>query len=100
MNCCHTNRKASAPAAAAVFNSKTRSWPRRVVALIQWAVPVVALALVPKCPMCVAAYCLLFTGIGLSLTAATAVRWTIIAFSVAALASLVVRAARRGSYSA
>jgi hypothetical protein len=66
-----------------------------VASLIQWAVPVTALALMPKCPMCVAAYVVLFTGIGLSLPVAAAMRWALIAISIAALAYLLVRAARR-----
>jgi hypothetical protein len=45
--------------------------------------------------MCVAAYVVLFTGIGLSLSAAAAMRWALIALSVAALAWLVLRALRR-----
>jgi hypothetical protein len=53
------------------------------------------LALVPKCPMCVAAYVLLFSGIGLSFVAATVLRWALIACSIAALAYLVLRAMLR-----
>jgi hypothetical protein len=45
--------------------------------------------------MCVAAYAVLFTGVGLSLTAAAAIRWGLIALSVAALAYLAYRCARR-----
>ena len=68
---------------------------RRIATLIRWALPLTTLALLPKCPACVAAYVLLFTGIGLSLPAATAMRWTLIALSIAALAYLLLRAARR-----
>jgi hypothetical protein len=76
-------------------NAARQSWPRRAAALVQWAIPVTVLALVPKCPMCVAAYVVLFTGIGLSLPAAAAIRWGLIVLSMAALAFLLFRAARR-----
>jgi hypothetical protein len=88
MKCCCTDGDPSAPA----------PWPARpprIAALIQWALPLTTLALVPKCPACVAAYVLLFTGIGLSLPAAAAMRWTLIALCLAALAYLLLRAARR-----
>jgi hypothetical protein len=45
--------------------------------------------------MCVAAYVVLFTGIGLSLPAAAAIRWALIALSAAAIAYLVFRAVWR-----
>jgi hypothetical protein len=83
------------PAALSVPVSTGRSWARRAGAAIEWALPITALALVPKCPVCVAAYILLFTGMGVSLPAAAAMRWTLIALSVAALAYLLLRAARR-----
>ena len=44
-----------------------------------WLVPATALALMPKCPMCVAAYVALFTGVGLSLPTAAIVRTALIA---------------------
>jgi hypothetical protein len=69
--------------------------PRRIGALVQWALPLATLAVVPKCPACVAAYVLFFTGIGLSLPAAAAVRWVSIGLCLAALAYLALRTARR-----
>lgn len=75
--------------------SSAKSWRCRITALIQWALPVTALALIPKCPACVAAYVLIFTGLGLSIPAASAVRWTLIFLSITAIAWLIFRAARR-----
>jgi hypothetical protein len=68
-------------------------WLRSAATTIEWAVPITTLALVPKCPACVAGYVLLFTGVGLSLPAAAAVRWALIGLSVAALAVLIRRRA-------
>jgi hypothetical protein len=54
-------------------------------------VPVTALALVPKCPACLAGYVLLVTGVGLSVAAAAAVRWAIIGVCAVGLAVLLGR---------
>src|SRR5262249_47338090 len=85
--CCCTDGRATAQA----------PWLRRVAALVEWALPVTTLALMPKCPACVAAYSLLFTGVGLSLPAASALRWTLIGLSVTALLYLFLRATRRAA---
>jgi hypothetical protein len=95
MNCCCSGRDDAARAITAPSTSR-RSWLRRIGAAIEWAVPVTTLALVPKCPACVAGYVLLFTGIGVSRSAAAGLRWSIIALSVAAVSFLVLRAALRG----
>jgi len=104
MPCCCTDGKRAAPAVSAPSSSlpslsPSKSTPARssrlIATLIQWALPIATLALIPKCPICVAAYVFLFTGIGLSLPAATAMRWTLIGFSIAILAYLLFRTVRR-----
>jgi hypothetical protein len=44
---------------------------RRIWQSIQWLFPTILLALMPKCPLCIAAYIALFTGIGISVSTAT-----------------------------
>lgn len=66
---------------------------RRMSALLKWAFPITALTLVPKCPGCVTAYVLLFTGIGLSISAASAIRWGLILICSTALTVLIAHAA-------
>ncbi|HYF16004.1 MAG TPA: hypothetical protein VD971_13120 [Phycisphaerales bacterium] len=95
MHCCCNDGRAPAVASAIVPSVPHRSAFRRAGAALVWAVPVAVLAGVPKCPACVAAYVLLFTGLGLSFASAAAVRWTLVAVSVAALGVLALRAARR-----
>lgn len=41
---------------------------------LRWLVPSAVLALMPKCPLCVATYYTLLTGLGMSLAAAVVVR--------------------------
>jgi hypothetical protein len=68
------------------------TWRRRIGAAIQWALPAAILALIPKCPACVAAYVLLFTGVGLSMPAAAALRSILIVLCAGALLFLAARA--------
>ncbi len=65
---------------------------------LKWLVPAAMLALMPKCPMCLAAYVAAATGLGLSFSVAAQLRWGLIALSGAALAYLVFRwISRRGA---
>lgn len=67
------------------------SFLRRSLELIMKIIPVAILAVLPKCPICLVAYVALGTGIGLSLTAATYLRLSLI---VACVASLMFFAAK------
>jgi hypothetical protein len=48
-------------------------------------------AFMPKCPMCVAAYVAVWTGLGLSLAAATYLRWSLLIASAAVLVYIVLK---------
>lgn len=70
-------------------------WWRRVTRFCTWIAPGAILALMPKCPACLAAYIALGTGIGLSLPTAENLRAGAIALSVALLGVLALRVALR-----
>jgi len=101
MYCCRGENRPDAPEIGAVAGPPPRpgnaryvrgsDWPSRVAAGFRWAAPVATLALVPKCPACVAGYVLLVTGVGISMPAAAWVRWALIGASVVVLGWMVVR---------
>jgi hypothetical protein len=68
---------------------KRPAWGRRVREIIAWIVPSAVLVLVPKCPACLAAYVLLWTGLGLSFAAAAYLRWGLLFLSVTTLLFLI-----------
>jgi len=59
--------------------------------MIQWLCPVTLLALMPKCPLCLAAYVALFTGIGISVATARWIQILLLVFCWTALAYLACR---------
>jgi hypothetical protein len=61
----------------------------------RWIAPGVGLALIPKCPMCVAAYVAAVTGAGISIPMAARLRTGLVLLCVAALTFLALRAAAR-----
>ena len=69
---------------------KTPTWVRRIREILAWVFPSAILALVPKCPACLAAYVMLWTGLGLSLSIATYLRWVLLSVCIASLLFLIV----------
>ena len=76
---------------AAASDRKTPTWLRRVRAIFAWVLPSAILVLVPKCPVCLAAQVMLWTGLGLSLSTATYLRWVLLFLCVASLLFLIVK---------
>jgi hypothetical protein len=73
----------------ATSTGKSPPWVRRVREVFAWALPSATLVLMPKCPVCLAAYVTLWTGLGLSLTTATYLRWALLFVSAASLVFLI-----------
>lgn len=66
----------------------------RASRLAGWVVPGAVLALLPKCPACLAAYFVLATGTGISVDAASHLRTGVVALCAATLAWLAFRRVR------
>jgi hypothetical protein len=60
-----------------------------------WIVPSIVLAILPKCPACLAGYLALATGIGVSVSLASYIRIFLVIVCIALLAFLAVRTAHR-----
>ena len=87
-DCCRSEARAGDNA------RRPASGLRRGGEIAGWVVPSAALALLPKCPACVAAYVALATGVGISLPAATHLRAMLVALCLASLAFVIARRLR------
>jgi hypothetical protein len=68
---------------------------RRAWQSVQWLFPTALLVLMPKCPLCVAAYVALFTGVGITATTARGIQILMLVLCVASLAWLAIGLWRR-----
>jgi hypothetical protein len=70
---------------------KAMRWARRSREVAAWVVPSAILMLVPKCPACLAAHVALWTGLGLSFSTATYLRWSLLIVCCALLLLVIVK---------
>jgi len=68
---------------------------RRALATTKWIVPTAILALLPKCPLCLAAYVAMGTGLGISMPVAAWIRGGLITICLASLTWFAAASARR-----
>jgi len=87
-HCCHIRMRAVGDI------RRPASRFRRGGELAGWIIPSATLALVPKCPACVAAYVAVATGIGISLLTATYLRTMVLALCVGLLVFITARRLR------
>jgi hypothetical protein len=79
----------------AASSRKSPTWTRRVREVFVWIAPSAVLALAPKCPACLAAYVMLWTGLGMSFSTATYLRWALLVVCVGSLLFLLVERLNR-----
>ena len=91
-NCPLCNRDAAEECGPPLASDGKRpsSLLRRAWRSVQWIFPATVLVLIPKCPMCVAAYVALFTGIGISISTARWIEILMLAVCLASLAYLAI----------
>lgn len=88
---CACRRKAASP----VETDGKKRLARRTGGAASWALPSVALALVPKCPMCIAAYLAIGGSLGVSLSTAAHLRTALVWLCWSMLALLTARLVMR-----
>lgn len=76
-------------------NPQRRSFTRASLDVVRVMVPGAMLALMPKCPACLAAYVVIGTGVGLSLSAASYLRMLLVTLCVAWLSYFAAVRGRR-----
>ncbi len=94
MKACHHCQLAT-PASDSDGARRPASRWRRGGEAAGWIVPSATLIFLPKCPICVAAYVALFSGVGISMGTASTLRTSLLALSVTALVFLTWKHLRR-----
>jgi hypothetical protein len=96
--CCDgvsTSSSHKAGARVAIGDPRARTLARRCRDVAGWIVPSGILAILPKCPACLAAYFAIGTGIGISMSTAIYLRIVLVMLCVASLSYFAASRGRR-----
>jgi hypothetical protein len=89
-HCCREsagNTRTKSDTATAVLGPSNR----RFQDITGWMLPAGGLLLLPKCPACLAAYIFIITGVGISVSAATYLRFVFLTICIASITYFVAR---------
>lgn len=84
--CCHTT-------AARQTEPRLSTPLQRLSHAARWALPGAVLVVMPKCPMCIVAYVALFTGMGISVSAAAHLRVAVLVLCLISFLFLAAKSA-------
>ena len=76
-------------------NGKTLAMVRGVREAVAWIFPCAVVVALPKCPACLAAHVALWTGLGMSFSTASYLRWALLSVCAASLTFLIVKRLNR-----
>src|SRR5262244_4527362 len=97
--CCVVTASGSSRQTVEIRNSDgdrpTRKFVRRFLSIAGWIIPGAMLAILPKCPVCLAAYVAIGTGVGLSISSATYLRMALLIIGLTSLLYLAAKGLRR-----
>jgi hypothetical protein len=68
---------------------------QRLIGAAEWIVPGIVLAILPKCPVCIAAYIAIVTGVGISVSTAAHIRMFLVLLCAGSLIYLTFRVTGR-----
>ena len=91
---CNANGETDKPKSRSHAKPST-PFVRRGLHIVNWLAPGAILAFLPKCPMCLAAYIVAVTGIGISMQTATILRTLLMSLCFVSLAYLATKPMRR-----
>jgi hypothetical protein len=97
--CCVVTASGSSRQTVEIRNSDgdrpMRKFVRRFLSIAGWIISGAMLAILPKCPVCLAAYVAIGTGVGLSISSATYLRMALLIISLTSLSYLAAKGLRR-----